>query len=82
MNTKVCTACKECLPEQDFGITMHRGRPYRLPECKECRKERDRRMYANRTKKEPTPRPTDPLNDLVNSWRGRVNQKEPLRWAK
>lgn len=82
MNTKVCTTCKECLPEQEFGLTMHRGRPYRLPECKECRRERDRRMYENRMRKEPKPRVIDPLNLLLNRWRGRVNRKEPLRWAK
>lgn len=82
MNTKVCTACKERLPASEFRIIQHRGKPYLQPECLECTRERQRRMYHRREGKKVVEKPLDPLNLLINRWRGRVNRKEPLRWAK
>lgn len=77
---KVCTACKERLPETEFRLQMNRGKLYRMTECITCNRARQRKYWHDRAAPQPKMTEAAPLNLLANRWRGRVNRKEPLRW--
>jgi hypothetical protein len=46
-----CTACLIDKPEGDYGTIKRRGGVERMRECRPCKRERDRRAYADQSKR-------------------------------